>query len=93
MKTDRKEALMRIPVLIVSGIILGVWKMLIHLLAITNFFIALVVAKRNQSIADFCEIWNTQMYIFLRYATFVSNQRPFPFKPLTQNITKFEMTV
>lgn len=89
MKTERKEALMRILVAIVAGIILGIWKALIQILTIVNWFIALFAAKRNKKIADFCEIWNTQFYVFLRYTTFVTNERPFPFNRLTPNMTKF----
>ncbi len=90
-KTDESsEALMRIVVGIVSGIILSLWKMLVIALGVVNFLVALVTSKRNREIADFCEIWNTQMYIFLRYMTFVSNERPFPFKKMDKNISKFE---
>ncbi len=88
--SERKEALMRIVVVIVSGIILGIWKALIHILVIVNCIITLIENKRNKGIAEFSEIWNTQIYIFLRYMTFVSNKRPFPFNELEKNISKFE---
>lgn len=88
--TERTEAWMRIVILIVSGIILELWKSLIQILAIVHWFMVIFSAKRNKGLADFCEIWNTQIYIFLRYMTFVSNQRPFPFTGLGKNITKFE---
>ncbi len=89
MKHERKEALMRIIVAIVTGIILGVWKALIQILIIVNWLIAIFRAKRNKRIAEFCEIWNTQFYVFLKYMTFVTNKRPFPFSRLTPNMTKF----
>ena len=34
-------------------------------------------------------IANTQVYIFIRYMTFVTNERPFPFNGLTKSMSKF----
>ena len=86
---ERTEALMRILVCIVSGIILGLWRALIQVLGIVHWFIVIIGGDRNKGIAEFSEIWNTQVYIFLRYVTFVTNKRPFPFEPLTKNLSKF----
>ena len=90
MTSERKEAWMRIIVLIVSGIVLSIWKVLVQILAIVHWFIAVFTGKRDKGLAEFCEIWNTQIYIFLRYMTFVTNERPFPFESLSKNITKFK---
>ena len=87
--SERKEAGFRIIVLIVSGVILGVWKALISILAIVNWFIVIFSGKRNKELADFCEYWNTEIYKFVRYMTFVSNKRPFPFSSM-ERISKFE---
>jgi len=87
--SERTEALMRIVVGIISGIILALWKALIQFLGIVHWFVAIITGKRNQGLAEFSEIWNTQLYIFLRYMTFVTNKRPFPFEGLTKNISKF----
>ena len=38
--SERKEALMRIVVGIVTGIVLGIWKMAIQIVAILNLLIA-----------------------------------------------------
>lgn len=80
---------MRILVGIVTGIILSVWKVLVTILAVVNFIVTLLSGKRYKEIAEFCEIWNTQTYVFLRYMTFVSNERPFPFNKMSKNISKF----
>ncbi len=88
--SERIEALMRIVVGIISGIILGLWKVLIQILGIVHWIMAIITGKRNKDIAEFSEIWNTQIYIFLRYMTFVTNERPFPFENLVKNISKFE---
>ncbi len=91
MKTnERTEALIRILVVIISGFILSIWKMLVQILAMVNWFITIITAKRNKELAEFCEMWNTQVYIYLRYVTLVSNKRPFPFTPLEENMSKFE---
>jgi hypothetical protein len=88
--SERGEALMRIVVLIVSGIILEIWKVLIQIMAIVHWFIVIFSGKRNIGLAEFSEIWNTQKYTYLRYLTFVTNERPFPFKSLAKNISKFK---
>ena len=88
--TERIEALMRIVVGIISGLILGLWKALIQIIAVVLWIIAMITGKRNMDLANFCEIWNTQVYIYLRYLTFVSNKRPFPFNPLEKNLSQFE---
>lgn len=85
---ERKEAWMRIIVLIVSGIVLGVWRYLIFVLAILNWLIVIFSGVRNKGIAEFCEYWNSEAYRFVRYLTFVTNERPFPFTSM-QRISKF----
>ncbi|MAG38133.1 hypothetical protein CMI45_01985 [Candidatus Pacearchaeota archaeon] len=87
---ERLEALMRIVVAIITGIILGVWKILIQLFFIINFIWTLISGKRIKELATLSEIWNTQWYVFIRYINFVTNERPFPFKPLTKSFSKFK---
>ena len=86
---ERVEALMRIVVGIVSGIILGLWKILIQAVGIIHWIMVIIAGKRDKGLAKFSEIWNTQIYVFLKYMTFVSNKRPFPFNTLEKNISKF----
>lgn len=88
-KTERKEAWFRILVAIVSGIILKIWAGLIVILAVINWFIVIFNGKRNKELASFCEYWNTETYKFIRYMTFVSNKRPFPFSSI-ERISKFQ---
>ena len=87
---ERTEAWMRIVVGVVSGIVFGLWKALIQILGVVHWIIVVFSGKRNKDIAEFSEIWNTQIYIFLRYMTFVTNQRPFPFTSLNKNLSKFK---
>ena len=88
--SERKEAWMRIIVGIVSGIILGVWKILIAIVTVIHWLVVVFSGKRNKGMAELCETWNTQMYIFIRYMIFISNKRPFPFKDLEKNMSKYE---
>ena len=87
---EQKEALMRIVVLIVSGIILGAWQYFISILMVINFFYTLFSKKRMKELAEMSEIWNTQSYTFNKYMVFESNVRPFPFNKLQKSISKFE---
>jgi hypothetical protein len=87
---ERKEILIRIFVAIISGIILGVWRWFILLIGIVNWVYTLFVGKRIKQISELSEIWNTQIYVFLRYMTLVTNERPFPFRNLTKNMSKFK---
>ncbi len=87
---ERLEALMRIVVGVVTGIILGVWKMLIGVFWVINFIWTLISGKRIKELAELSEIWNTQMYVFLRYMNFVSNERPMPFRKMTKSFSKFK---
>jgi hypothetical protein len=89
-KTERLEALMRILICIVSGIILVVWRSFIYILVLVNFIYTLCAGRRLKEVAELSEIWNTQWYIFQRYIIFVSNRRPFPFGKLEKKMSKFE---
>ncbi len=86
---ERTEALMRIVVGIVSGIILGVWQYFIVALFVVNFIYTLFSGKRLKELAEMSEVWNTQWYIFQRYIIFESNRRPFPFTKLERSMSKF----
>ena len=86
---ERIEALMRILVAVVSGIILYAWGYLIGVFILINFIWTLISGKRIKDVAELCEIWNTQKYDYFRYLSFVTNERPFPFLKLKKNITKF----
>ena len=89
--SERKEAWMRIVVGIVSGIILGLWKILIEVLAVFHWFYVLFKGKRSLGLADFSNIWTTQAYRFTRYMTFTTNSRPFPFSDLGKVLHPVEM--
>jgi hypothetical protein len=87
---ERGEALMRIVVGVVSGIILYVWAYVIILFFIINLIYTIIKGKRMKELAEMSEIFNTQAYTFYRYMTFGTNKKPFPFEPLEKEMNKFE---
>jgi len=88
---ERAEGWMRIIVLIISGIILGFWRIFIQVIGVINFLWTIIAGKRIQDLSELSELWNTQYYTFLRYMTFVTNERPMPFRPISNRISQFEM--
>ena len=87
--SERTEALMRIFVGIVTGIILYFWGYLVIILLVINFVYTIFAGKRLKELAEMCEIWNTQAYVLKRYLIFESNKRPFPFTKLERSMSKF----
>ena len=89
--SERKEAWMRIAVGIVSGIIIGLWKVVVDVISIIHWFYVIFSGKRNKGISGFCNLWATQVYRFIRYMTFTTNSRPFPFSDLGNTIHPVDM--
>jgi hypothetical protein len=87
--SERKEAFIKIPILIISGIIIGVWGKLTYILAAFHWLFTIFTAKRSKELANFMELWNTEAYKLSRYITGVSKTRPFPFSDM-ERISKFE---
>ena len=83
---ERKEAWMRIPVAIVSGIIMEVWGFFIFCFAIAQLVLILIKGKKEKELLEMCNVYLTQIYHFVRYITFISNERPFPFGDLRKEI-------
>lgn len=87
---ERLEVLMRIIVLVISGIILVAWRYFVIVLTFVNLFFTLIFGRRLKGLAELSEMWNTQFYIFQRYLIFLTNRRPFPFAKLGKSISKFK---
>lgn len=88
-KGERLEALVRIAVLLISGIVLRIWAILAFVIMFINWIVALVTGKRNKSLAEFTEYWSSCTYEFFRYLSGMTNRRPFPFGRL-RKLSKFE---
>ncbi len=89
-KVERKEAWMRIPIAIVSGFILEVWGFFIFCFAIAQLVLILVEGKKNKELLKMSEVYLIQIYTFVKYITFISNERPFPFGNLKKEIDEGE---
>ena len=89
--SERKEAWMRIVVGIISGIIIGLWKVLVEVISIFHWIYVIFTGKRSKDIAEFCNIWTTQAYRFVRYMTFTTNSKPFPFSELGEVLHPVEI--
>lgn len=87
-KLDKGEVWMRLPVFIVSGIILNVWGFFILCFAIAQLILILLEGKRNKELLEMCNIYLIQLYVFIKYVVFLSEERPFPFGDLKKEIEK-----
>jgi hypothetical protein len=84
--SEREEAIIRIIVLIVSGIILQIWKAVVAILTIFHWIYVILTGERHLGLAKFSNMYCTQHYKFNRYITFVTNERPFPFNETGKDI-------
>jgi len=89
--SERKEALMRIVVGIISGIVLALWKIIVLVLSLFHWIYVIFSNKRSKAIAEFCNLWTAQVYRYIRYMTFAANARPFPFSELGNVLQPVEM--
>ena len=85
-KIKAKEVWMRIPVFIVSGIILKIWGIFVLCFALAQFIFLLIEDKKNKELVHLCHLFNIQIYAFMNYITFVSERRPFPFDHLEKSV-------
>lgn len=85
---EKREAWMRIPVFIVSGFILEVWGFFIFCFAIAQLILVLVKDKKESELLRMSNVYLIQIYTFVKYITFLSNKRPFPFGELEKEIKK-----
>ena len=91
MKFESKEALIRLPIVIIGWIIMDLWGALIVFISVLNWIYALFTAKRHKGLAKFCNFYIAYMYKFVRYATLTTNTRPFPWNDFGKPIEKVNM--
>jgi hypothetical protein len=89
-KNEKGEVWMRIPVGLLSGIIIYIWAYLIAVFFIMNLIYKIFTGKKLDELSEMSETWNTQCYYFTRYMTFCSDERPFPFEILKEKINQIE---
>ncbi len=85
---ERREVWMRIPVFIVSGIILKVWGFFILCFAIAHLVFIIIEGKKNKELLAMCNVYLIQLYVFVKYVTFISDEKPFPFGDLKKKINE-----
>lgn len=83
--SERIEALVRIFVGIVSGLILGMWGIIAVLVVFLHWLYVLIFGKRNTKAAEMSHNWVHEVYRFNRYLSFHTNKRPFPFTTMDIN--------
>ena len=91
MDTERKEALIRIPIALISWIIMEVWGLLVIVLTIFHWFVVIFTAKRNKAIASFGNQYASYLHNVVRYLTFATDERPFPFNNDMKTVEKLDM--
>ena len=89
--SERTEALMRIVVGIVSGIILCIWKALIQVIVVIHFIYVIFSGKKYKELAGFANYWNVQSYKYVRYMTFTTDHKPFPFSEIEKDLTPADL--
>jgi len=80
--SERIEALTRILVAIVSGIIIGIWGLINFFLVVVHLIYVLLMGKRDRGLANFSNKWLNASYDLVRYMSLATNKRPFPFTSL-----------
>ena len=88
MSPEKREAWMRIPIAIVSGFILDVWGFFIFCFALVQLVLILAKDKKEKELLRMCNVYLVQLYVFVKYVTFLSDKRPFPFRDLEKEIEK-----
>lgn len=79
---NRRELWMRIPVFILSGVILYVWGFFVLIFSLAQLVLLLVEGKKEKEFTHISSIFSNQIYIFFKYITFLSDERPFPFSKI-----------
>ncbi len=71
--------LVRVLIVILSGIIFHIWTYIIFAVFVIQLIIFIIKQEANQDLKKFSEIWIKSITNYFRYALFISNERPFPF--------------
>ena len=77
-----KGVWMRIPVFIASGLILYVWTFFICIFALVQLILTLLGNKREKEFLSISSMFCNQIYVFFKYITFLSEEKPFPWEPI-----------
>ncbi len=70
---------LRLFFMIVVAMLYGVSRVVVGLVVVLQFFWVLFTGNTNPSLESFAQSLATYTYQIIRYLTFVSEERPFPF--------------
>lgn len=73
---ERIEALLRIPLAIVYGVILYALNFAVGLVVIVQFFYTLIMGRRHEGMARFANSYASFQYHVNRYQLFCTNEKP-----------------
>jgi len=76
---NKRDIWMRIPVFILSGMILYVLGFFILIFSLVQLVLLLLEKKKEKEFVRISSIFSNQIYIFFKYITFLSEKQPFPF--------------
>ena len=81
-KKQTNDILWRLLVFIISGIVLDIWGWVVFIFLLVNWFIVIFSGKRNNDIGMFSNYWAAEVQRFVKYLSFETNEKPFPFNEL-----------
>jgi hypothetical protein len=70
---------LRLFFMIVVSLLYGVSRLVVGMVVVLQFFWVLFTGNTNPSLDSFAQSLATYTYQIIRYLTFVSDERPFPF--------------
>ncbi|MEK6968552.1 MAG: DUF4389 domain-containing protein [Nanoarchaeota archaeon] len=83
---ERLEALVRIPIAIITYIIVEIWEFFTFIGAVLHWFLVIITGRRSKSLAKFSNIFASYQYKVYKYAFFATNIRPFPFNDFPKEL-------
>ena len=91
MKAESKEAIYRLPIVIIGWLIMDLWAALICVVGIIHWVYELFTGERHKGMAKFANYFVTYTYNFIRYASLTTNKRPFPWDNFGKAVEKVNM--
>jgi len=85
---NKKNIWMRIPVFLLSGMILHVWGFFVLIFSIVQFVLILTERKTEKEFLNISSMFCSQIYCFFKYITFLSEEKPFPWGKLKKEKIK-----
>jgi hypothetical protein len=76
---ERIEAILRIPLAFLYGVIAGIWGFVAGVATVIHWFYTIVAGKRHKGIAGFTNRYITYLYTVYRYLWLTTNERAWPF--------------